>query len=198
MALDDPRLRSVLIGDEPLRLNSEPVPADAMPLAIGDHAARVAAIKDWLMSLCGEYAPLRRQFIAGYFDFLTGQLSRYRDELAERLKPYDGLYAPEDFLWSALRPLPRGWISANDKWLLADMVFWDGAQAIAVELSPRAMDREHALAAAGIAVCRIEPSTLTGEPSQLGEILPHGFRRFWDAQMLPSSPFRRPLPAHIP
>ena len=61
---DDPRLRCVEVGDEPLRLNSEPVPADAMPLATGDHAARVAAAIEWLGGQCGDYAPLRRQFIA--------------------------------------------------------------------------------------------------------------------------------------
>ena len=46
MSLDDPRLRCAVVADEPLRLNSEPVPPDAMPLAIGDHAARVMAAKD--------------------------------------------------------------------------------------------------------------------------------------------------------
>ncbi len=68
----DPTLRSVEVTDRPLRLNTEPMPADAMPLATGDHAARVAAALAWLEGLCGDYAPLRRQFVAAYFGFIDG------------------------------------------------------------------------------------------------------------------------------
>ncbi|HET7880177.1 MAG TPA: hypothetical protein VFL55_04770, partial [Acetobacteraceae bacterium] len=84
------------------------MPPDAMPLATGDHAARVAAAVVWLEAQCGDYAPLRRQFISAYFRTLATRIELRRKELAERLKPYDGLYTPEDYLWSALRPLPRG------------------------------------------------------------------------------------------
>ncbi len=160
IALDDPRLRCAEVGREPLRLNSEPVPADAMPLAIGDHAARVTAAQEWLEGLCGDYAPLRRQFIAAYFRCIAAQIEAHRDELAERVKPYDGLYTPEDFLWSAPRPLPRGWVPVGDALLPADVVFWDGARAIAIELSARETEKQKALAAAGVSVCRIEPGTL--------------------------------------
>ena len=140
-----------------------------MPLAIGDHAARVAAAKEWLESLCGDYAPLRRQFIAGVFPLSSRRRSRrIGTELAERVKPYDGLYAPEDFLWSALRPLPRGWVPAGDALLPADVVFWDGARAIAIELSARETEKQKALAAAGVSVCRIEPVLF----DRLGEVLP--------------------------
>jgi hypothetical protein len=184
-----------MVGNQSLRLNSEPVPADAMPLEIGDHAARVAAAIAWLVSLCGDYAPLRRQFIASYFGFIAAHLDAHRAELVERAKPYDGLYAPEDWLWSALRPLPRGWLPAKDQLLPADIVFWDGTRAIAVELSARETERQKALQAAGMTVCRIEPDTLAKEPGLLGGMLPESFRRFWDGQTLPSSPFRRRVPA---
>jgi hypothetical protein len=191
MALDDPRLRcTVVTAGEGLRLNSEPVPADAMPLATGDHAARVGAATDWLCSLCGDYAPLRRQFVAAYFNCIAAHLTEHRAELAERVKRYDGVFAPEDFLWSALRPLPRGWIPVQDQMLPADMVFWDGARPMAIELATRDTERQKALQAGGVAVYRIEP----GAFDRLDEILPASFRRFWDAATLPSSPFRRPLP----
>ena len=183
----DPWLRCAEAGDKPLRLNSEPVPADAMPLATGDHTARVAAALGWLESLCGDYAPLRRRFIAAYFRFVTSLIEARRTELAERLKPYDGLYAPEDFLWSALRPLPRGWVPVADKCLPADMVFWDGTRAIAFELGARNTDRQKALLTAGVAVHRIDPAMMENA-------LPDDFGQFWQSESLPSSPFRRPLP----
>jgi hypothetical protein len=197
IALDDPRLRCVEVGNDRLRLNTVPVPADAMPLVIGDHLARVAAATEWLVSLCGDYAPLQRQFIAAYFGFISAHLDAHRAALAERVKPYGGLYAPEDFLWSALRPLPRGWVPTPGKLLPADMVFWDGTQVIAVELSARETDKQKALQAARIAVYRIEPNLLGSDPIQLGQILPENFRRFWDGQTLPSSPFRRPIPCGV-
>jgi hypothetical protein len=191
IALDDPRLRCAVVGDEKLRLNSEPVPADAMPLAIGDHAARVAAAIEWLTGLCGDYAPLRRQFIGSYFSFVAAHLGAHRDELAERVKRYDGLYAPEDFLWSALRPLPRGWVPVADALFPADVVFWDGAQVVAIELSARETEKQRALAAAGVVVYRIEAD------AELDDIMPDNFRRFWEGQSLPSSPFRRPIPIGV-
>jgi hypothetical protein len=187
----DPSLRCAEVGDEALRLNSEPVPADAMPLAIGDHAARVAAAIVWLEAQCGDYAPLRRQFIAAYFRCIAAETEVRRGELAERLKPYDGLFAPEDFLWSALRPLPRGWVPAADRWLPADVVFWDGERAIAIEIAARETDRQKALHTAGIDVRRIEP----GMFGRLHGVLPPNFLRFFECQTLPSSPFRRLIPS---
>ena len=167
----------------PLRLNTEPVPQDVMPLVVGDHAARVAAAADWLTSQCGDYAPLRGQFIAGYFDWIATQIDTHRAELAERLQPFDGLYAPEDFFWSALRPLPRGWVPVGDRFLPADIVFWDGAQPIAVQLGERATEREKALQDAGVQLVHGQ--------------LPATFERFWMGQTLPCSPFRRPSPLSL-
>ena len=183
----DPSLRSVVVGDEPLRLNSEPVPPDAMPLIAADHAARVTAALDWLNSQCGDYAPLRRQFISGYFTFIATEIAAHRQEIAAQLAPYDGLYQPDDMTWSALRPLPRGWVPAGDRWLPADIVFWDGTQPIAIELGTRETEREKALTTVGVHVLRVDPGALA-----LADI----FQGFWRQSGLPSSPFRRLIPIH--
>lgn len=197
IALDDARLPGVTVGADMLRLNTEPLPPDAMPAAIGDHTARVAAASEWLISLCGDYAPLRRQFISLYFRFLAAHLAAHRAELAERLKRYDGLYSPDDWIWSAPRPLPRAWLPIEDRMLPTDIAFWDGAQAIAVELATRDTERQAALRAAGITVCRIEPALLTVDALHLADALPPGFQKFWRDQTLPSSPFRRPIPRGV-
>jgi hypothetical protein len=189
----DPTLRSVEVGTSPLRLNTEPVPPDVMPLAAGDHAARVTAALAWLESLCGDYAPLRRQFIAAYFRFVANVIDAHRTELVVRLQRYDGLFAPEDFLWSALRPLPRGSVPVGERWLAADMVFWDGTQPIAIELVARDTDRQRALLAAPVGTLRIEPPAF----DRLDAVLPPSFHRFWDGETLPSSPFRRPIPQGV-
>ncbi len=184
----DPSVRSVTVGAEPLRLNSEPVPPDAMPLVAADHAARVTAAMDWLNSQCGDYAPLRRRFIANYFAFVAAEIDAHRHEIAERLAAYDGLYQPDDMTWSALRPLPRGWVPVGDRWLPADIVFWDGIRPIVMELGTRETERERALAAAGVHMLRVDPDALD---------LPDSFKDFWQHIALPSSPFRRLIPSHL-
>ncbi len=77
--------------------------------------------------------------------------------------------------------------------LPADMVFWDGAQPIAIELAARDTDRQRALLTAGVTVHRIDPSMF----ARLDAILPATFSRFWEGQTLPSSPFRRAIPSGV-
>ena len=180
IALDDARLRAANVGGVPLRLNTDPLPADELPVATTDHATRVAAAIAWLHTLCGDYAPPRRQFITAYFDFLAAHIAEHRAELAAQLSRYDGLYSPDDWLWSALRPLPRAWLPAGDRLLPADIAFWDGTQAIAFE---RDTQRRSTLRTAGIA--------LIDSIDQL----PDSFRGFWRNQTLPMSPFRRQFPS---
>lgn len=197
MALDDPRLPCAVLDGGKLRLNSDPVPSDIMPSEIGDHTARVTAAVAWLAEQCGDYAKLRRQFIARYFEFIARHLQANHSELVERLRPFDDLYAPEDWTWSALRPLPRAWLQADGQILAADVAFYDGARLIAFELATRDTERQAALQGAGITVNRIEPSLLSDAGTQLNAVLPDSFRYFWRDETLPSSPFRRPIPAGV-
>ena len=178
IALDDTRLRSVSVGTAPLRLNTEPLPPDVL-VAAADHPARVVAAVGWLHDLCGDYAPPRRQFIAAYFDLIAAHIAEHRAELAAALSRYDDIYAPEDWLWSALRPLPRAWLPADERLLPADIAFWDGTQALAFE---RDSPRQSLLRKAGIPIIE-----------SIAE-LPDTFRHFWRSQTLPMSPFRRVMP----
>lgn len=192
LSLDDPRLPAASAGSTVLRLNSEQLPATAMPDAIGDHAARVAAMKAWLVRLCGDYAPLRIQFIGTYVDFIAAQIVANRTALAEGLRRYDGLYGPEDWLWSAPRPLPRAWLPAGDGLQPAEIAFWDGARALAISLA----GREAAQPAAGVTVLRVEPAALA-DPATLGAMLPDWFHGFWRGEVLPASPFRQAIPRGV-
>jgi len=196
IGFDDTRLPSAPASAEPLRLNTEPLPLAAMPAAAGDHAARVAAAVDWLISLCGDYAPLRRRFITSYFAFLAAQIDAHRATLAADLARYDGLYTPDDWLWSAPRPLPRAWLTGPDGPVPAEIAFWDGTQPLAIELSARDTPRLAALRQAGLPVLRITPDVLA-DPTALGALLPGPFHEFWRGQTLPASPFRQPIPRGV-
>ncbi len=201
IGLDNPRLPTAPAGPTPLRLNTEPMLPAAMPEATGDHAARVAAAVGWLVSLCGDYAPLRRRFISTYFAVLAAEIDAHRSALVKDLASFDGLYTPDDWLWSAPRPLPRAWLPSGAPsdpggMLPAEIAFWDGAQPVAIELSARDTPRQAALQAAGVRVLRIAPETLA-EPAAVGALLPAPFHMFWRGQTLPASPFRRPPPRGV-
>jgi hypothetical protein len=196
ISIDDPRLPTAPVGPSPLRLNTEPLPQDVMPEATTHHAARIAAAIDWLVSLCGDYAPARRRFVTIYLAFLAAQLDTHRATLDAELARYDGLYAVDDWLWSAPRPLPRAWLDGPDGLIPAEIAFWDGTQPFAIELSARNTPREVALRTAGLSVLRIAPDALT-DPAALGILLPAPFHGFWRDQTLPASPFRRPIPRGV-
>ncbi|HET8995576.1 MAG TPA: hypothetical protein VFN42_02815 [Acetobacteraceae bacterium] len=187
---DDPRLPSVTLTAAPLRLNSEPLPPETVAAGQGGHAARIAASEAWLTAACGSYAPLRQRFIAFWLRFAGAHVAAHRAELQEKLRPFDGLYAPEDFVWSALRPLPRALLPSGDGVVPVDAAFWDGTRLTAVLLGD-APD----VAIDGVGVCRLRAADLDSDgPALVAQRLPAGFLRFWLGETLPMTPFRRALP----
>src|SRR5262249_35423209 len=154
------------------------------------HALRVRALSDWLNAACGDYAPLRRRFVSLYLAFVAAHLERYRDAIADKLRPFDGLYRVEDFFWSALRPLPRAWLPVGGASVRADFAFWDGSGPIAVMLGDSDTANDAALASATIAVCRLPATTLSGDPeTTIATHLPASVQKFWSGETLPMSPF---------
>lgn len=191
MTAEDPRLAGVPAGPGLLRLNTEPVPPSAQAEAAADHAARVAAMQRWLEGACGDYARVRRRFVAAYLGFLAAEIARHRAALAAGLARFDGLYAPEDWVWSAPRPLPRAWLPVPGGHVFAEVAFRLETGPLALVLAEA--EREAPLRAAGIAVCRIGPEALA-DGEALGATLEDAFRRFWGSECLPVSPFRRAVP----
>jgi hypothetical protein len=159
----NPRLPSVTVGSAILRLNAEPLAADLAPVE-PSHAVRLAALRDWLLAQCGDYAADRRRFVESYLDWVAATVAAHRPELQQRLARFDGLYTPEDFFWSAARPLPRAWLESDGQWQRVDMLFWDGTAALPIDPA-RAVDGQ----------------------------MPEKFKRFWDGEPLPKSPFRRTI-----
>ena len=160
---DNPRLPAVTAGPAMLRLNSLPLPADMAPEE-PSHAARVSALRDWLLRQCGDYAGDRRRFVEAYLHWVVAALAAARADIAATIVRFDGIYAPQDFFWSAPRPLPRAWLNHEGEWRRFDMLFWDGARALEVD-------------------CALPPDMQMPRPLQ----------RFWEGEALPKSPFRRPV-----
>jgi hypothetical protein len=170
LAADDPRLPAVDLGPSPLRLNSVALPVDAWGAGGGDqtadHAARMIALRSWLLAGCGDYNEPLRRGITQYLDAVESHVRQHRDHLAAGLALFHGLYRVEDWCWSALRPLPRAWWPRDGTWMRAELAFWNGNEVIAV----RSRDFE------------------SGR-------LPAQFEYFWNGETLPVSPFRRAFPS---
>lgn len=190
VASDDPRLPGVLAAGGWLRLNTEPFPPPLAPA--GDHAARIAAAREWIVGQCGDYAPPRRRFVAAWFAWAEAAIAAERPALAAALARFDGLYVPEDWLWSAPRPLPRAWLPGPAGPVFAEVAFRTPSGPLAVVLGEA--EREAGQRAAGIAVWRPGREVLAGGPDALAAVLPAGFAGFWGGEVLPCTPFRRGLP----
>jgi hypothetical protein len=133
LAADDVRLPAVQTGAGPLRLNSLPLPAEYWPADRADHAARMAAVRSWLLAGCGDYNATLRRCVTRYLDAVEAHVLRHGDALAAGLAQFHGLYQPRDWCWSALRPLPRAWWQQDGTWTRADLAFWDGSTVIAMQ-----------------------------------------------------------------
>ncbi len=191
MDADDPRLPGVPAEGGMLRLNTEPLPAAAMAGVAGDHAARLAALRRWLEGLCGEYAAVRRRFVALYCEMVSAAVAARREELAAGLARFDGLYAPEDWVWSAPRPLPRAWVPGAGGLVFAEVAFRLAEGPVAVVLGePGRSGQEAALLAAGVAVRRVGASVLADGAAALGAALGEGFWRFEAGERVPVGAFR--------
>ena len=107
VAWDHPRVPSVVLDEAPLRLNSFAVPP-AILAGGTERASRLAAVQAWLAQACGDYARARVQFVSAYLAF--ARAAPTGPEMDARIARFSGLFAAEDWTWSALRPLPRAWI----------------------------------------------------------------------------------------
>lgn len=162
-SVDAGRLPCVEFGAAPLRLNSVPVPPVVLAGVGPGHAGRMAAARAWLHAACGDYAGARRRWVEGYLKWAEAAVAG-----AGGLERFRSVYAAEDWVWSALRPLPRAWLPGAVGFV--DFALWDGAAVTAVCLgeAPR-----------GLGDVRVAGADWRPEGA------------FWRDEVIPRSPFRR-------
>lgn len=185
---------------DPLRLNDGPYEFTDLPEKAGSGSAaeRMAILRDHIAGFCDAFAKRPRQFVALYFKFIDAVIAADRAEITARLKPFGGLFAADDYAFSALRPLPRAHVVvADDQRLRVDFAFWTGERLVALDVTSddargAAWDARRAkLDAAGIQ--RIEiPAAEVGkdDPAVVRAALPPEFATFWRSERMPSSPFK--------
>lgn len=177
----------------PLRLSDGPYlfaePPDLIRLATTP--ARLDFLREHLRSLCGLWAKPPLQFLDAYFTWIGATLAAPTVERA-LTEAGHGLFAPEDWSFAALRPLPSALLPAGDATIRADFAFWTGAGFVAVELpgerrAPRRSELAQ-LAAAGATIIELMPANLA-DATVLGARLPALLHGFWRGVTLPQSPF---------
>lgn len=147
-----------------VRLNA----CGAEPLAVapGDPASLAARLEGALARMTGAWNALGARFVAGWFAALTRAVAAARPELEARLAPFEGLYAPEDFVFSGPAPLPRAFLYAPEggggapeaDFVQVDFAVWLGGRPIALLGAPSALTpgaarrRKDRLGAAGIEI----------------------------------------------
>ena len=188
-------------GDHtPLRLHHGPYDFRATP-GLGtasDTETRLTLIHDHLHALCDLWQKAQHSFVDAYFDFIASMLEREQKVLTERLAAYGGLYHYRDWAFSALRPLPRAHIRADDGAFIAvDFAFWTGSALVTVDLTgfqtPTKSRRAQlaALADSGATIIDVDSACLAKEgTAYIESLLPAPFHCFWEGEVLPQSPFK--------
>lgn len=179
--------------DVPLRLSDESYPFAEPPdlIRLATTAARLDFLREHLRSLCGLWAKPPLAFLDTYFAWIDATLAAAPAQRA-LTEAGQGLFAPEDWSFAALRPLPSALVPTGDATVGVDFVFWTGAGFVAVELpGERRAQRRRELARlsdSGVAVLDLTPADLT-DTAALGAKLPPAFAAFWRGVKLPQSPF---------
>lgn len=196
-----PRVR--LHPGEVLRLNSEEF--DLPPPVVGQEmVATDIRLADHLKHLSGGWNRIAVLFIDGYFAHLRAVIADHRQEIARRLGPVAGLFAPEDMLYSAPLPLPRAQLppaeSGGSEHVPVDVFFWLGGYAEAVLFAPSALmpaaerRRRERLAAAGIRFTCLTAGDIA-RPATFAALLGETGGAFWRDDALPIAPGAPRLPA---
>lgn len=190
----------------PLRLNSEALnPAPNFNAPQGGTPLNL--IKDRLKGFCRPWDRLSLQFLDGYFEHIANMLRVHQGIITTKLAPFIGLYAAEDWAFSAPKPLPRAHLYASrntgnacwdiDDFVQVDFAFWLGDRIVAVLSQPevltpaRARERLTRLEQVGVTVVHFNAENLARSPTALFQRVIGDFGALLEgAGSVPVSPFR--------
>jgi hypothetical protein len=190
---------------KPLRLNSE-VFSVAANFNAPQGATPLTVLSDHLKGLCRTWDRLSLRFLDGYFRHIANMRGVHRDVIATKLAPFAGLYAAEDWSFSAPKPLPRAHLYAprsnSASWIVEDFIqvdfaFWLGERMVAALSKPggltpaRANERVARLEQAGVATVHFTALDIENEPTALFDRIIGDFGALIEsAGIVPISPFR--------
>lgn len=193
------------INKKPLRLNSEAFSV-APNFNAPQGASPLAFVSDHLKSFCRSWDKLSLRFLDGYFEHIANMLDGHRDEITTKLAPFAGLYAVEDWAFSAPKPLPRAHLYAprdrgapwnTNDFVQVDFAFWLGERMVAALSQPgsltplKARERLTRLEQAGVAAVHFTAEYLAKDQTVLFSRIIGDFGALLEsAGSVPIGPFR--------
>jgi len=190
---------------KPLRLNSE-VFSVAANFNVPQGATPLTVLSNHLKGLCRTWDRLSLRFLDGYFEHIADMLGVHRDAITTKLAPFAGLYAVEDWTFSAPKPLPRAHLYAprndstawdTDDFVQVDFAFWLGERMVAVLSKPgaltpaRAGERLARLEQADVATVYFTAEDLAKDPTVLFNRIIGDYGALLEgADTVPIGPFR--------
>ena len=189
----------VLVEATPLRLNNSDYDPAPPPAVGNEEPDLVSVLRDHVKLGCASWNRKAFDFVDGYFEAVEQALIRNQSDIASQAVGFGQLYHLRDWIYSALRPLPRAHVPARGHdgdgagRLLVDFAFWTGRHFAVLDLGKgdllpkQATERRQRLDRAGIAVFEHAPGSEEAWQSFLARLMPDGF---WRGEVLPMGPFR--------
>ena len=165
-----------------------------------DAAANLGFLRAHMQRYCSLWDRGQKLFLDRYFEYIAVRVEQGRDELTAKIADFGSLYRYEDWVFSALRPLPQAWLNTTageyDPAAMTgvDFAFWTGDKIVAVEItgtetaSPHVLEQRDRLRRNGVSVLELPLSALA-DSTALAALLPEPFDKFWEGETLPSGPF---------
>lgn len=190
-----------------LRLNNTRYDLDGMPDLTDSGGSEAHYIRELVRAQCRPWDTLAHSFVRRYFEVLEELLATHDGAIKQKLAPFEGLYDPAHFLFSAPRPFPRAHLFAPasspaatlapDDFVPVDFAFVLGDRLVAIlpaqsGLTPKKVrERNERLHAAGISVATFSAQDLgAGAAAFFSRALAPCLPAFWDADPVPVGPFR--------
>lgn len=181
----------------PLRLNTDHgvrFPPDQLSKVPGN-PEKLEYLRQEILGSLDLFAQYRRSFLDRYFAFIVDRCRDAAPFLDKELEWSGGMFGAEDFMFSALWPLPDAAVTrstdAGDEALGDfDFVFWTGRQAIAVTLAGGA-GRQPGVAPSELMMPVTINARELAEPDLFSEPrFPAEIVSYWTGERIPGSPFR--------
>ena len=196
----------------PLRLNTDVglrFQSDQLAKLPGNQE-KLDYLKYEILGALDLFAQYQRTFLDRYFAFIPRRCRETASELARALDWSGGLFSPDDYVFSALWPLPdaRVVLRAEDGETVLgdfDFAFWTGRRVVGIMLQGGAsgsgggLDSESDTATGPLMPVSIVAGDLQSEEALFSRPrFPEELVSFWTGERVPSSPFRPVGLTHMP
>lgn len=167
-----------------------------------DNQAKLDYLKFEVLGALDLFAQYQRVFLDQYFAFIPARCRDEASDLVQLLEWSGGLFTPEDYIFSALWPLPDVRVVQRADYGeielgTFDFAFWTGRQALGVTLAGGAansvaIEKNQTDTTAGpFLPLTISGGDLHGDDEIFSpQRFPDEFVSFWMGEDVPSSPFR--------